>query len=111
MMSIVFMAIAPAVMSAWPTWTGALVASGVLGLGYGMYCAVSLAVQISVLPAAADRAKDLGVINIAYTLPQVIAPIIGALVIAHLGGYRILYVLATGAMIGAGAIAVRIRTN
>ena len=53
-----------------------------------------------------DRGKDLGVINIANSLPQVAAPALAAPIVTHLGGYRVLYLVA--AAIGlAGALLVR----
>ena len=45
-----------------------------IGCAYGIYTAVDFALITQVLPAADDRAKDLGVINIANALPQVFAP-------------------------------------
>ena len=44
-----------------------------------------------VLPSAAGRAKDLGLINIANSGPQVLAPAIAAPLVSQLGGYRSLY--------------------
>ncbi|MEI2642327.1 MAG: hypothetical protein V9G10_08330 [Candidatus Nanopelagicales bacterium] len=44
------------------------------GIGYGWYLAVDQALITQVLPTAGDRAKDLGVINIANSMPQVLAP-------------------------------------
>jgi predicted MFS family arabinose efflux permease len=41
-----------------------------------------------VLPSAAARAKDLGIINIANSGPQVLAPAIAAPLVSELGGYR-----------------------
>jgi MFS family permease len=57
----------------------------------------------------AGFAKDLGVINIANALAQMIAPVIAAPIVTLLGGYTTLYV--TAAIIGlVGAVAVvRIR--
>ena len=63
------------------TWTGAVVAAVVLGAGFGVYQAVDFALITQVLPSAEGRAKDLGVINIAATLPQVLAPAIAGLVL------------------------------
>ena len=40
-----------------------------LGVGFGAYWAVALAMLMQVLPAASGRAKDLGVVNIANSLP------------------------------------------
>jgi hypothetical protein len=63
-----------------------------------------------VLPAAADRAKDLGVINIATALPQVLGPALAAPIVTYLGGYPSLFGL-TAAVTVAGAVAVvRIRS-
>ncbi|HEX6150318.1 MFS transporter [Nocardioides sp.] len=65
------------------TWPAAVAAAVVLGCAYGIYTAVDFALITQVLPAAAHRAKDLGVINIANALPQVLAPILaGVIVIA-----------------------------
>ena len=60
------------------------------GMGFGAYLAVDQALITQVLPAAADRAKDLGIINIAIVGPAAIgAAIAGPLVI--LGGYPTLF--------------------
>lgn len=74
-----------------------------------MFTSVDFALMTDVLPKALDRGKDLGVINVANSLPQVAAPVVAAPIVAHLGGYRALYLVA--AVIGlAGAVFVgRIR--
>ncbi len=77
------------------TWPGALVGAVVLGIGYGVYLSVDFALCTEVLPEAAARAKDLGVINVANALPQVFAPFLGSFLIAFGGGYLTLYVVAT----------------
>jgi hypothetical protein len=59
-----------------------------------------------VLPGATDRAKDLGVINIANTLPQVLAPGVAAGVLALGLGYTGLYALAAAGSI-LGSVLVR----
>ncbi|MFH8840482.1 MFS transporter [Streptomyces sp. NPDC017868] len=91
------------------TWPSALVAAAVLGAGYGVYLAVDQALVTQVLPEAADRAKDLGVINIANSGPQVLAPALAAPVIAHLGGYTGLYATAALVILAGGLLVVRIR--
>jgi MFS family permease len=77
-----------------PTWTGALMGAAVLGIGYGVYLAVDFALLTQVLPSAASRGKDMGVINVANSLPQVITPIIAWPLVTILGGYVTLYVVA-----------------
>jgi MFS family permease len=93
-----------------PTWAGAIAGASVLGVGFGAYQAVDFALVTQVLPRAEDRGKDLGVINIANSLPQVIAPAIAYPFVAFLGGYVSLYIAA--AVIGLlGAVFVtRIRS-
>ncbi|MCO1654546.1 MFS transporter [Pseudonocardia humida] len=94
----------------WPTWTGVLVAAAVLGLGFGTYTSVDFALLTQVLPSSTDRARDLGVLNIASSLPQVIAPVVAAPIVTGLGGYPVLYGVA-GAVGLAGAVLVfRIRS-
>ncbi|MCC8455972.1 MFS transporter, partial [Streptomyces rochei] len=74
-------------------------------VGYGAYLAVDLALLTQVLPAAVSRGKDLGVINIASSLPQVLAPLIAFPFVAFLGGYLTLY-LAAGVIGLLGAVFV-----
>ncbi|MEU7482694.1 MFS transporter [Streptomyces sp. NPDC042319] len=102
----VLMAVATVLLASWQTWPGALVAAATLGIGFGVFTSVDFALMTDVLPAAADRGKDLGIINIANSLPQVIAPALAAPVVRHLGGYPALYL--TAAVVGlAGALFVR----
>ena len=67
-----------AVGQSWPT---TVLAAVLMGVGYGIYTSVDFAMITQVLPRADDRAKDLGVINIANALPQVFAPFIAALIL------------------------------
>ncbi len=60
------------------TLTGFYVVEGVLGVAYGIYVGVDLALVIDVLPNPDDSGKDLGVFNMANALPQTVAPLIGA---------------------------------
>ena len=82
-----------------------MVAAALLGVGYGVYLAVDAALITQVLPTAADRAKDLGIINIANSAPQVLAPALAAPIVAGLGGYPVLYGL-TALVTLAGAVLV-----
>jgi MFS family permease len=102
----VVMAVGAAVLALWPTWTGAIAGAVILGAGFGVYLSVDFALLTEVLPSARDRAKDLGVINIANSLPQVIAPAIAAPVVKVLGGYPVLYGLAAAVTL-LGAVLIR----
>ncbi|MFD7293359.1 MFS transporter [Streptomyces sp. NPDC059897] len=102
----VLMAAATGMLAGWQTWTGAIVAAAVLGVGFGVFTSVDFALMTDVLPKALDRGKDLGVINIANSLPQVAAPALAAPLVNQLGGYRVLYLVAAGVGL-AGALLVR----
>ncbi|NUT96081.1 MAG: MFS transporter [Saccharothrix sp.] len=103
------MALAALLLVVWPTWTAALVAAPLLGVGFGGYWAVALALLTQVLPAASDRAKDLGVVNIANSLPQVVAPLLTTFVLASLGGYRGLFAVSAAATLCAAVLVSRVR--
>ena len=92
--SSVVIAAASLILAFAPTWPGALVGASVLGIGFGCYLAVDFALITEVLPTALNRGKDLGVINIANSLPQVLAPLIAFPFVALWGGYVALYVAA-----------------
>jgi MFS family permease len=104
------MACAAVLIAVWPTWPGALVAAVALGIGFGAYSAVDFALLTQVLPAASDRGKDLGVLNIASSLPQVLAPVIAAPIVTGLGGYATLYLVAAGIEVTGAVLVYRIRS-
>lgn len=104
------MAAAAVLLSLLHTWPSAIVAAAVLGAGYGIYLAVDQALVTQVLPEATNRAKDLGVINIANSGPQVLAPALAAPIITHLGGYTGLYTTAALAILIGGLLVNRIRS-
>jgi MFS family permease len=103
------MAAAGLVLVIWPTWAGVVAGAVVLGVGFGAFLAVDFAILTEVLPKAADRGKDLGVINIANSLPQVLAPAVAAPIIGWLGGYKTLYVVAAAVGITGALLVQRIR--
>jgi MFS family permease len=92
--SAVTMALAAALLAASPTWSMALVAAPLLGAGFGTYWAAAPALLTQVLPAAIDRGKDVGIINIAYNLPLVVAPLAAGVVLGLMNSYPALFALA-----------------
>ncbi len=100
----VFIALAALLLTFVETWSSAEVAAVVFGLGFGSYLAVDQALITQVLPAAKDRAKDLGIINIAIVGPAAVAGALSA-VLVTLGGYPTLYA-ATAVVAALGSILV-----
>jgi len=74
-------AIAAALLAFVPDFNIAIIAAGLLGLGYGSFMAVDQALATQVLPDAHSRGKDLGIMNIATAVPQALAPLLGALIV------------------------------
>jgi MFS family permease len=101
----ILQAVAALMLALVPSFPVTLVAGGLLGLGYGAFLSVDQALATQVLPDPADRGKDLGVMNIASAVPQAVAPLLGAWVVAYLGGFTGLF-LVSGlvAILGAATI-------
>ncbi|HAQ60179.1 MFS transporter [Microbacterium sp.] len=74
--------LAPMISPTLPAW---MVMTFVAGLGFGMFQAVDTALMSQVLPSAKSFAKDLGVVNIAATLPQALAPAIAGAIVLGFG--------------------------
>jgi MFS family permease len=108
--SAVVMAAAAAILAISPTWHLALVAAPLLGAGFGTYWAAAPALLTQVLPAAADRAKDLGLINTAYNLALVVAPLVAGVVLGLMNSYPALFALAGVVTIMAGWTVGRVRS-
>ncbi|ONI81659.1 MFS transporter [Actinosynnema sp. ALI-1.44] len=103
--SSVIVGVAMIVLGFGQSWPTAMVAAALMGVGYGVYLAVDNALITEVLPSQASRARDLGIVNIANTAPQAVAPAVAGAVITLLGGYTGLYLLAAVvALIGAALI-------
>jgi len=90
----VLQGIAALLLVIWPSFRTTCIAAGFLGAGYGAFLSVDQALVTQVLPDASARAKDLGIMNIGNNVPQALAPVVAALVIDQLGGYRVLFAFA-----------------
>jgi MFS family permease len=89
-------------------WALVLVCAFTLGAGYGAFQSVSQALSTLVLPNPANAGRDLGIINIASAVPQVIGAPIAGLVVAGLGGYRGLFIFAGLLAVAAAAVFARV---
>jgi MFS family permease len=104
------MAVAAVIMAFFPVFPAAMLAAVILGLGYGMYLGVDQALITQVLPRAVDRGRDLGVINIANSAPQVLAPVIAAPIVTSATGYTGLYLLTAAVTLLSAVLVTRIRS-
>ncbi len=107
--SSLIVAAAALVMAVAPSFPVAIGGAVLLGLGFGSFLAVDYALLTQVLPHADSRAKDLGVINIANSLPQVFAPLIAWIAVSWLGGYPTLFVCAAVVSVAGGLLVRRIK--
>lgn len=103
------LAVATGMLALVPPFGVVVLAAAILGLGFGVFMAVDYAVLTEVLPRAADAGRDLGVINIAAALPQVLAPVMAAPIVSVAGGYPVLYGLAAAVTVLGAVLVTRIR--
>lgn len=101
----VLLALGALAMAVHPNWPGPALAQALLGLGVGLYAISELALVAEVLPDADQAGRDLGLMNVAMTGAQVLAPAIGLVALEWGGGLRVVYLV--GAMLAlAGAFMV-----
>lgn len=87
-------------------WGAVIVLYAVYGCGVGSYYAADLALVTQVLPSAQGAGRDLGVVNLSNTAPQILAPWAAGLLL-QAGHADIRWVLGLAAVASvAGALAV-----
>lgn len=81
--------------------------AGILGLGYGCYMSIDMALMTQVLPEkGANAGKDMGVLNIANKCPQMIVTPLGALILSLTSSYSMVFSFAiVMVVLSAGLIA------
>lgn len=93
-----------------PDMTMFLVAITVVGFAQGAYISVDVALMTEVLPSFKDAGKDLGIVALAYQLPQVLAPFAAAVCIGLAGGnYSGLYLLSITCSVLGGLTIIPVR--
>lgn len=107
-LSSVLMAATAFLLAGFAVWALVLTCAFTLGAGYGAFQSVSQALSMVVLPSPANAGRDLGIINIASAVPQVIGAPVAGLVVTGLGGYRGLFVFAGLLAIAAAAVFARV---
>jgi MFS family permease len=92
-----------------PDTAAVVVATVLIGAGWGLYVSVDVAIITQVLPSDRSIGSMLGVANIAASLPQVLAPLIAAPLVTGLGGYPVLYLVTAAVSLLALAVLPRLR--
>lgn len=90
---------ASVLLAVFPSFETTLMSAALLGVGYGAYMSVGLALATDVLPFPDDNARDLGFVNVAASLGQLLGPLIGAALVAAVDGFWLLF--AAGAALSA----------
>ncbi len=110
--STIVMAAAYVVPLFWRTEGGMLTMAAVMGLGYGAYMSIDMALMTQVLPHdGANAGKDMGVLTIATNLPQMLTqPIVAILLTISSGNYVILFVWAIVLVFGSSLLVMPIKS-
>ncbi|MGI9376149.1 MAG: MFS transporter [Tsuneonella suprasediminis] len=66
-----------------PDMGGMWTYAAVIGVGYGMFMSIDMALMTQVLPESAlgDEGKDLGILTTAVNIPQILSPIMAAILL------------------------------
>ncbi len=107
--AVVVLAAGALVFAALPVLPAVIVATVVIGAGWGLFVSVDVAIITQVLPSDRSTGSMLGIANIASALPQALAPLIAAPVVTGLGGYPVLYVVTAAIAVLALACLPRLR--
>jgi len=75
-----------------PSLTTTMIGAAVLGAGYGAFSTVGLAFATDLLPYPDDHARDLGLVNVSAALGQLVGPLVGAALVAAVGGFWLLLI-------------------
>ena len=94
-----------------PSLVSAVIAAALLGVGYGAYMSVGLALGTDLLPFAEDHARDLGLVNTSASLGQLIGPLLGAGLVALVGGFWLMFLVGGILSIVGGLMTLSIRTS
>ena len=93
-----------------PSFGTMLIAAALIGAGYGAFMSVGLALATDLLPDDQDNARDLGLVNVAANLGQLLGPLAGAGLVAASGGFGVVFATAAVLSVLGGLMTLLIRT-
>ena len=103
-------ALAMVIFSMTPSWPVMLATYLLLGCGAGCFYAVDIALITQVLPSQRDAGKDLGILNLANTLPQALAPMLAVWALGPTQlDYRAFFLVAAALAVAGGLAILPIR--
>jgi MFS family permease len=93
-----------------PSIPGMIVYAVLIGIGYGAFMSVDLALMTQVLPERSDTAdstgKDLGLLATAINVPQILSPVLSAALLGATGNNYALLFMAAAAFVFVGSFLV-----
>ena len=105
-----FMAAAVAAPLVAPSIPGMIVYAVLIGIGYGAFMSVDLALMTQVLPertgASDSTGKDLGILATAINVPQILSPVLAAALLGATGNNYALLFIAAGTFVFVGSFLV-----
>jgi MFS family permease len=104
------LAVATLLMALGADWRVVVCAFAIFGAGFGLYTTVDIALVTQVLTSRRDAGRDLGLINLANTIPQMLAPLLGLWLVGALGVYAALYLVAAVAAAAGGGLVLGVRS-
>jgi MFS family permease len=93
-----------------PDWRSTAAAFVIFGAGFGLYTTVDAALLTQVLPSLKDAGRDLGLANLANTVPQMLAPVLGLWLVGQWRSYDSLYLVAALAAACGGTLVLGVRS-
>lgn len=96
-----------------PSMDGMWVYAAVIGVGYGMFMSIDMALMTQVLPKRelGEEGKDLGVLTTAVNIPQIISPVMAAVLLSLSGGdYRTIFCAAVLFVFGSALCVLPIKS-
>lgn len=92
-----------------PTWTGMVVLQSLTGLLFGAYLSIDLALMSLVLPDRSNEGRDMAILAVATSAPQIMSPMIAGALIAGFG-YPSLFVFGSVMALLAGVVVFFIKS-
>jgi MFS family permease len=104
------MAVGASLLAFIPLWPMVQVAAAVLGIGFGTYLSCDLALASQLLPAASNRGKDFGLMNMAIFLPMMLATGIASFTLGAFHSYTVLLTVITAGTVLAASLILPIKS-